>query len=213
MVIFLLNLLKSDSSDPTIISVKHIINHYSRNLKLRFITIVLGIIPISHCLGFFKSIPDSLPDRAGYLSFQAPPKLRFQEVDAVADRKKLLRLKSNAMKTAVVPETGKVNQDPTFPLVSYTDENASSPIYVLDANEEVPVLVADQLLPPNDPFVVQDLTQPNLNNTDELIEILESGINSSNRSSSTNVNFVPPFTLDGANLILESKSRYTRRPR
>ena len=117
------------------------------------------------------------------------------------------------MKTAVVPEAGKVNQDPTFPLVSYKDENASSPIYVLDANEEVPVLVDDQLLPPNDPFVVQDLTQPNLNNTDELIEILESGINSSNRSSSTNVNFVPPFTLDGANLILESKSRYTRRPR
>ena len=72
----------------------------------------------------------------------------------MADRKKLLRLKSNEIKTAVVPETGKVNQDPTFPLVSYSDENASSPIYVLDANEEVPVLVDDQLLlPPNDPFV------------------------------------------------------------
>ena len=170
-------------------------------------------MPLPQCLGFFKSIPDTPPVRQGYLPFTSPPKLRFHEVEALADRRKLLRLKSSSMEVSVAPDKESGKSDPSFPLVSYTDENVTSPIYVINSNEEVPVLLDDQILPPNDPFVAQDLVEPNLNNTDELIEILESGISSSSKANSTNVNFVPPFTLDSGNLIIESKSRYTRRHR
>ena len=193
--------------------MKDIIKHYSRIINFRFITIIVGFMPLPQCLGFFKSIPDTPPVRQGYLPFTSPPKLRFHEVEALADRRKLLRLKGSSMEVFVAPDKESDKSDPSFPLVSYNDENVTSPIYVINSNEEVPVLLDDQILPPNDPFVAQDLVEPNLNNTDELIEILESGINSSSKANSTNVNFVPPFTLDSGNLIIESKSRYTRRHR
>ncbi|MEK9773794.1 MAG: hypothetical protein VW576_09555, partial [Opitutae bacterium] len=62
-------------------------------------------------------------------------------------------------------------------------------------------------------FVEQDMPEPNLSNTDELMEILESNLGSSGRRVGTQVNFVPPYTLDGGNMIMESNSKYTRRSR
>jgi len=68
-------------------------------------------------------------------------------------------------------------------------------------------------LPPNDPFVSSDLPEPNLDNTDELMDILESDMSPSNRQLRTRVDFVPPYTMDGGNLIMQSKAKYTRKVR
>ena len=61
-------------------------------------------------------------------------------------------------------------------MVSYEDRNNSSPIYTIPDEQTTIGLEKDLSLPPNDPFLNQELPEPNLNNTDELMEILESSI-------------------------------------
>ena len=163
---------------------------------------------------FFSSIPDTPPPRHGYLAFQSPPKLRFHEETPRADRKKLLSLtKKNVL---AVPDAPTVNRtkDDSFPLVSYGDDsNRSSPTYEIPLVENPNVLVLETSLPPNDPFVSDNLPEPNIDNTDELMEILESNIGNSNRNVRTRVEFVPPYTMDGGNLMMESRTKYTRKVR
>ena len=139
--------------------------------------------------------------------------MRFHEAKILADRNKLLLLDSKAEAPLVDTKADTSSNSPSFPLVSYEDRNNSSPIYTIPDEQTTIGLKEDLSLPPNDPFLNQDLPEPNLNNTDELIEILESSIGKPSRNPRTNVDFVPPFTLDGGNMVIESKSRYTRRLR
>jgi hypothetical protein len=105
--------------------------------------------------------------------------------------------------------------DEAFPLVNYNeDRNNSIPSYDIPLKkEEALQITSENALPPIDPFLPVDTTGPNLNNTDELIQILEANAESPSRSLNSRVEFVPPYTIDGGNMIMESKSKYERRVR
>ena len=169
-------------------------------------------VPSSY--GFFSSSPEEPPVRIGYLAFQSPPKLRFHEVEPQADRRKLLTLEAKDISIAPVPATPTSGPDNSFPLISYDeDNNQSSPSYEIPLVDQAGDSYLEPALPPNDPFVSTDLPEPNLDNTDELMEILESDMKCSNRQLRTRVDFVPPYTMDGGNLIMQSKAKYTRKVR
>ena len=169
-------------------------------------------VPSSY--GFFSSSPEEPPARIGYLAFQSPPKLRFHEVEPQADRRKLLTLEVKDISIAPVPTTPTSGPDNSFPLISYDeDKNQSSPSYEIPLVDQAGDSYLEPALPPNDPFVSTDLPEPNLDNTDELMEILESDMSGSSRQLRTRVDFVPPYTMDGGNLIMQSKAKYTRKVR
>lgn len=199
---------------PIIEDVKDIYHYSPIRMYLFFCAVVLVMLPTEQSLGFLKSIPDTPSTPMGYLKFQSPPKLRFHESEPLADRRKLLTLHRNNkdIKTQEILTTPV--SDNSFPLVSYEeDQNNSSPVYVIPTNDDTPLLSEGGSLPPNDPFVPIDTPEPNLNNTDELMKILESGLHSSSRGVGSQIDFIPPYTLDGGNMIMESKTRYTRRTR
>ena len=185
-------------------------------------TIIFGIsclgvlcFPATQSMAFFKSLPEDQPVRKGYLSFHSPPKLLYHEITPTANRRKLLYL------TEIKPlpaESKSVSVSPTdeaFPLVNYNeDRNNSIPTYNIPLKKEEALQVSSEdSLPPIDPFLPLDPTGPNLNNTDELIQILEANAESPSRSINPRVEFVPPYTIDGGNMIMESKSKYERRVR
>ena len=59
-----------------------------------------------------------------------------------------------------------------FPLGFIQRPKRSSPAYTIPVDQNTIGLEKDLSLPPNDPFLNQELPEPNLNNTDELMEIL-----------------------------------------
>ena len=166
-------------------------------------------------MAFFTSLPEDQPIRSGYLSFQSPPKLLYHEITPTADRRKLLYLtEKNPLPTEIKPVSVPPADD-AFPLVNYNeDSNNSIPAYNIPLKKEETLQIpSEDALPPTDPFLPVDSTGPNLNNTDELIQILEANAGSPSRSINTRVEFVPPYTIDGGNMIMESKSKYERRVR
>jgi hypothetical protein len=186
--------------------------HYRPAIYLGIVIGFLQVIPISY--GFFSSSPDKPPTRIGYLAFQSPPKLRFHEVEPQADRRKLLTLEAKDDALTPVPTVPVANQDDSFPLISYgEDNNQSSPTYQIPLVDKGGDTYLEPALPPSDPFVSTDLPEPNLDNTDELMEILESDMRDSSRQPRARVDFVPPYTMDGGNLIMQSKAKYTRKVR
>ena len=186
--------------------------HYRTAIYLGIAIGFLQSVPISY--GFFSSSPEKPPTRIGYLAFQPPPKLRFHEIEPQADRRKLLTLEAKDNNLAPAPTAPIANPDNSFPLISYgEDNNQSSPTYEIPLVDQAGDLYLEPALPPNDPFVSTDLPEPNLDNTDELMEILESDMKGSNRQLRTRVDFVPPYTMDGGNLIMPSKAKYTRKVR
>ena len=179
-----------------------------------FTAIILALFPVGQCFGFLKSIPESPLVPRGYLNFQSPPKLRFHEAEPLADRRKLLNLDRKNNNTQTSKDATAPVVDNSFPLVSYEeDQNNSRPVYTIPSSPRGTFLSEEGVLPPNDPFVPSDSLEPNLNNTDELMKILESGGSSSNRGIGSQIDFIPPYTLDGGNMLIESKTRYTRRVR
>lgn len=186
--------------------------HFRTAIYLGIAIGILQAVPSSY--GFFSSSPEEPPARIGYLAFQSPPKLRFHEVEPQADRRKLLTLETKDISIAPVPTTPTSGPDNSFPLISYDeDNNQSSPSYEIPLVDQAGDSYLEPALPPNDPFVSTDLPEPNLDNTDELMEILESDMKGSNRQLRTRVDFVPPYTMDGGNLIMQSKAKYTRKVR
>jgi hypothetical protein len=194
--------------------VKDILQYfqYRTAIYLGIAIVFLQALPNSH--GFFSSSPEKPPARIGYLAFQSPPKLRFHEVEPQADRRKLLTLEAKDVALAPPPIAPVTNPENSFPLISYgEDNNQSSSSYEIPLVDQVGDSYLEPALPPNDPFVSTDLPEPNLDNTDELMEILESDMRGSNRQLRTRVDFVPPYTMDGGNLIIQSKAKYTRKVR
>jgi hypothetical protein len=191
-------------------------------LKIRLIIMLPGLICFGflfcfthQSLAFFKSIPEQVPQRTGYLTFQSPPMLRFHEIAPTADRKKLLSLEDNEVLTTEITPVKPAASVGEFPLVSYdTDANNSHQNYEIPLNNLSSVqLSAGDNLPPADPFVPMESPEGNLNNTDELIEILESNSGTQSNRLKSMVEFIPPYTIDQGNMILESKSKYVRRVR
>ena len=180
-----------------------------------YLAIAIGFLQaVPSSYGFFSSSPEEPPTRIGYLAFQSPPKLRFHEVEPQADRRKLLTLEAKDDALAPIPAVPVANPDDSFPLISYgEDNNQSSPTYQIPLVDQGGDIYLEPALPPNDPFVSTDLPEPNLDNTDELMEILESDMSGSSRQLRTRVDFVPPYTMDGGNLIMQSKAKYTRKVR
>lgn len=195
--------------------MKDILQSTTFPLHILLFSVCLGSFSSITCFGFFKSAPEETPARIGYLSFQSPPKLRFHALEPLADRKNLMTLTKKNLDLSTEKSSGiAVKEEDVFPIISYdSDQNTTSPVYNIPSGQLNQPLMQETLLPPNDPFVEQDMPEPNLNNTDELMEILESSLGSSSRKIGTQVNFVPPYTLDGGNMVLESKTKYTRRVR
>ena len=180
-----------------------------------YLGIAIGFLPTApSSYGFFSSSPEEPHARIGYLVYQSPPKLRFHEVEPQADRRKLLTLEVKDDALAPVSTVPSSDPENSFPLISYDeDNNQSSPTYEIPLVDQVGDSYLEPALPPNDPFVSTDLPEPNLDNTDELMEILESDMRGSNRQLRTRVDFVPPYTMDGGNLMMQSKAKYTRKVR
>ncbi len=166
-------------------------------------------------MAFFSSLPEDQPARKGYLTFHSPPKLLYHEITPTADRRKLLYLAEKSSSPAEIKPVAVSPADEAFPLVNYNeDRNNSIPSYNIPLKkEETLQITSENALPPIDPFLPVDTTGPNLNNTDELIQILEANAESPSRSLNSRVEFVPPYTIDGGNMIMESKSKYERRVR
>ena len=153
----------------------------------------------------------------GYLSFSPPPKLRFHELPPSADRRNLLRLSSVGGEPAA--EEAKVALEPSeesFPLVSYTDEEENSSSYVIPFEptmQAVPQEAANPI-PPSDPFVGAEYSGVNVNQTDELMDLLESSSQTRKfPQSGPRVEFIPPYSLDGGSVMIQSRAKYTRRNR
>jgi hypothetical protein len=194
--------------------VKVILQYFQYSPAI-YLGIAIGFLPTApSSYGFFSSSPEEPHARIGYLVYQSPPKLRFHEVEPQADRRKLLTLEVKDDALAPVSTVPSSDPENSFPLISYDeDNNQSSPTYEIPLVDQVGDSYLEPALPPNDPFVSTDLPEPNLDNTDELMEILESDMRGSNRQLRTRVDFVPPYTMDGGNLMMQSKAKYTRKVR
>ena len=171
-------------------------------LLLSFIVALSGLAPCQTILSLSAEVKKSC-----FLTFHAPPKLRFHEVPATADRSNLLRLGTPVSQTFEVTKdednaTSKVEE---FPLTSYGE----------DADVSASGKDSDGLdfLPPADPFTDYNLGDSSVDSTDQLIQLFENLEKSGNPSSRVSVNFIPPYSTDSGNFKVQSRASYTRRVR
>ena len=170
--------------------------HYRTTIYLGIAIGFLQTVPSSY--GFFSSSPEKPPARIGYLAYQSPRNLGFMKLSHRPIVANFFTLEAKDNSIAPVPTVPVSDPDNSFPLISYgEDNNQSSPTYEIPLVDQVGDSYLEPALPPNDPFVSTDLPEPNLDNTDELMEILESDMRGSNRQLRTRVDFVPPYTMDG----------------
>ena len=159
-------------------------------------------------LNLFKKSPEV---KIGYLSSQAPPKLRFHELRPSANRKMLHRLQDG--KTPEIVEVSTPSTpEATFPIIAF-DESDSNASYELPLDNGIGLSANDGSLPPTDPFIDAVLPDPNLNNTDELIQLLESQSGKGSNRNYLGSEFIPPYTMESGNMLLQSESKYVRRVR
>ena len=142
-----------------------------------------------------------------FLSFHAPPKLRFHEAPATADRSNLLTLGDPASQAVddVILEDNESAEVSEFPLTSYGDEENEPIIGNQPTNQD--------FLPPVDPFTDYELGSSGVDSTDQLIQLFENLEKSGNPSSRVSVNFIPPYSTDSGNFKIESRASYTKRAR
>ena len=142
-----------------------------------------------------------------FLSFHSPPRLRFHEVPAKADRSNLLMLGnpiSHNNNDPIVEENA-TSEAEEFPLTSY-GEDEFEPTND-KRNDDL------DFLPPSDPFVDYDASSLSVDSTDQLIQLFEDLEKSGNSSPNVSVNFIPPYSTDNGNFKIESRSSYIRRAR
>jgi hypothetical protein len=159
-------------------------------------------------LNLFKKSPEI---KIGYLSSQAPPKLRFHELRPSANRKMLHRLQ-NGKTPEIVEVSTPSTPEATFPIIAF-DESDSNASYELPLDNGIGLSANDGSLPPTDPFIDAVLPDPNLNNTDELIQLLESQSGKGTNRNYLGSEFIPPYTMESGNMLLQSESKYVRRVR
>jgi len=212
-VIFLNFALKIPRDDPTLNDVNSTILKFKSIKIISFVWVSVFILPCLEVHAFFKF--SKKPDRSskvGYLLSQSPPPLRYHEPNPTADRKKLLRLVPKTP-TEVLTVEDVQPEVSEFAIVSFEEpENNSSYQIPLDENS-LNLPAPETPLPPVDPFIADRLTVPNLNNTDELIKILEQDSSSPTNRNYMGSEFIPPYTIESGNMMIQSKSSYERRVR
>jgi hypothetical protein len=173
-----------------------------KNTKYLITTILLGVVFLPQ-----SSLLANAVKKNCYLSFHAPPRLHFHEVPVSADRTNLLTLGAPVSQSLEVlnAENNTTNDITEFPLTSYDDANSELGI-------EIEAERIDSL-PPSDPFVDYDAQTADLDSTDELLKLFENMEKSGRSASGVVVNFIPPYSSDGGNFKIESKSSYKRRLR
>ena len=159
-------------------------------------------------LNLFKKKTDI---EVGYLSSQAPPKLRFHELRPSANRKMLLRLQTEKSPEVVQVSTP-ITPEESFPVIGFDDPEANAS-YELQLNNALGLKEAEAVLPPTDPFIDAVLPDSNLDNTDELIQILEKQSGNGSKRNYLGSEFIPPYTMESGNMLLQSESKYVRRAR
>lgn len=145
------------------------------------------------------------PERASYLSFRAPPRLRFTPLPVPADRTKLIR-----MDVTLKPETPKQEDNstvspPDFPIVEYSTDDRPSSVKI---PSRIPQMAPSSVLPLADPFEGVDGT--NVGTTDELLDVFDQLRISSRPSGMKPIPFIPPYTVAPDNMKIETKARYRR---
>lgn len=171
-------------------------------LLLIFTGVQLGLTPTESTFSLSAKIKKNC-----FLTFHAPPKLRFHESPAVADRSNLLMLGDPVSNVTEVSlsEKNSTAELGDFPLTSYNEvENESA---ITEQTE------LQDLLPPADPFDNYSLGSSSVDSTDQLIELFENLEKSGTQPSRVSVNFIPPFSTDNGNFTIESRASYTRRVR
>jgi hypothetical protein len=171
--------------------------------------------------GFFKEVPeiDHSTSAGGYLAFHAPPRLSFADKPTTADRGFLLLLGKPINSPVVVADTeDNVTSENDFPLIAYDESDSNqSGIYQIPQNVNPPILSLDgdeNILPPADPFVSsEDSTLQSVNNTDELMRLFENGIDRQSGRVAGGFQFLPPYTVERGNMLMQSKATYTRKMR
>ncbi len=173
-----------------------------KNTKYLITTILLGVVFLPQ-----SSLLANAVKKNCYLTFHAPPRLHFHEVPASADRTNLLTLGAPVSQSLEVlnAENNATNDITEFPLTSYDDANSELEIEIEPAQTDS--------LPPSDPFVDYDAQTADLDSTDELLKLFENMEKSGRSASGVVVNFIPPYSSDGGNFKIESKSSYKRRLR
>ncbi len=183
----------------------------SPNILTIIVWIVLITLPTSESWAFLNLFKKSNDIQGGYLLSESPPKLRFHEVQPPANRKNLHRLVPKVSQEVIQPESPVVSE-PAFPIVSF-EEPESNSTYQIPLVNGAGFDRDDNNLPPSDPFTDSSIISPNLNNTDELIKILESQPSRGSRRDYMDTEFIPPYTMESGNMLIQSKTKYERRVR
>ena len=171
--------------------------------------------------GFFKKDIEVDPSTAsgGYLAFYSPPRLNFAEKPATADRGFLLMLGKpiNSVEVVLDIEDNSSSEN-DFPLISYEESDSNqSGIYQIPKSVDPSVSrldVVENILPPADPFVPEeDSTFESVNNTDELMRLFENGVEVQPSQGVGGFQFLPPYTVERGNMLMQSRASYTRKER
>jgi hypothetical protein len=188
---------------------------------IRPTAVLVSLLFQMSAFGFFKkdSEIDSSTSAGGYLAFHAPPRLSFSDKPTTADRGFLLLLGKPVNSLEVISDIeDNVTSENDFPLISYDESDSNqSGIYQIPQNINPPVLSLDgdeNILPPADPFVSsEDSTFQSVNNTDELMRLFENGVDRQSSRVAGGFQFLPPFTIERGNMLMQSKATYTRKMR
>jgi hypothetical protein len=158
----------------------------------------------SHIWGIdLKKFDAPVPERDKYLSFNAPPSLRYIPVPLAADRSNLISTDKKPTKSAP-PKDSNASSKPDFPIVTYTTEpQAKSPSFIPQS--------AGSSLPLADPF--EGVSRTNVGSTDELLNVFEDMKVDSRTVRVNAIPFIPPYTVAPDNLKIGTKATYRRVPR
>ena len=194
---------------------------YFNIVPLNTLLLVALLVPLS-AFGFFKEEieVDSYSGSNGYLAFHAPPRLSFADKPTKADRGFLLMLANPINPVEVLSDVeGNATSETDFPLVSYSESDSNqSGLYQIPQNINPPILSLnaddDNVLPPADPFVPSDdPTFQSVNDTDELMRLFESGVVDHSSRVAEGFQFLPPYTVERGNMLMQSSATYTRKAR
>jgi hypothetical protein len=203
--------LKRSSFHPIIENVNSTIFKFQPRFRWFLAGVLVLSCSQSESWAFLNLFKKSSEVKGGYLSSQTPPKLRFHELRPSANRKMLHRLQSGNSPEVVevsapsLPETA-------FPIIAF-DEPDTNASYELPISKGSGLNSNEGALPPTDPFVEAVLPDSNLNNTDELIQLLEIQSGKGSNRNYLGSEFIPPYTIESGNMFLQSESKYVRRVR
>ena len=177
--------------------------------KSRWLLSLLAFLTYSESHAFETKRFDALPPkRPGYLSFAAPPTLRFAPAPIVADRRNLL-LPSVVTPSAEINliETNATVEESDFPVTDYS-ESPEEEVEAPDlGNLEIPQVAPPMELPLADPFSAANSDA--INSTDELMKVFDrSKIDAGNARIA--IPFVPPYTVAPESMKISSRSTYRR---